>query len=107
MSYVHSRYVLGEGDKYIPDLVTTQHSGLYYIYNWVVLTAMLCEHIASNPSLVRPQTLDPGALSLSQPPGQGRVGVRLVVSQLRMMKVWRPPPSSHLLPLLSTHPLKI
>ena len=68
---------------------------------------MLCEHIASDPSLVGPQPLDPGALSLTQPPSQGRVGMGLMVSQLGMMKVWRPSSASRLLPLLSPHPVKI
>ena len=75
----------------------------------MVLTAMLCEDIPSHPSLARPQSLDPGALSLSQPPGQRRVGVGLVVAKLGMLKVRRPAPTttSRLLALLSSHAIKI
>ena len=73
-----------------------------------VLTAMLCEDVASNPGLVRPQSLDPGALSLSQPPGQRRVGVGLVVAKLGMVKVRRAASTtSRLLALLSPHAIKI
>ena len=80
-------------------------------YSTIVLTAMLCKDVAPEPLLVRPESLDPGALSLPQPPGQRRVGVGLVVAKLGMVKVRRPPSttstSSSLLGLLGSHAIKI
>ena len=78
----------------------------------MVLTAVFCEDVPSHPSLARPQSLDPGALSLPQPPGQRRVGVGLVVAKLGMVKVRRAAgptttTTSCLLALLSSHPVKI
>ena len=75
-----------------------------------VLTAVFCEDVASHPGLVRPQSLDPGALSLSQPPSQRRVGVGLVVAKLGMVKVRRAASTAttgNLLALLSPHAIKI
>ena len=71
---------------------------------------MLCEDVAPDPGLARPQSLDPGALSLPQPPRQRRVGVGLLVvvlvvmlGNLGVVKVGRPPSRPGLLPLLSSH----
>ena len=70
---------------------------------------MLCEDVAPDPGLASPQSLDPGALSLPQPPRQWRVGVGLLVVVLVMLgnlgvvKVGRPSSRPSLLPLLSSH----
>ena len=93
----------------IPDLVTTRTVRELLLAGKLVLTTVLCEDVAPDPRLVGPETLDPGALSLPQPPRQWRVGVRLLVVVLVMLgdlgvvKVGRPSSRPSLLPLLSSH----
>ena len=95
----------------IPDLVTTRTVRELLLEGKLVLTTVLCEDVAPDPRLVGPETLDPGALSLPQAPGQRRVGVGLVVvvvgGDLGVVKVRRPPPRPRLLPLLSSHPVRL
>ena len=95
----------------IPDLVTTRTVRGLLLEGKLVLTTVLCEDVAPDPRLVGPETLDPGALSLPQAPGQRRVGVGLVVvvvgGDLGVVKVRRPPPRPRLLPLLSSHPVRL
>ena len=73
---------------------------------------MLREDVPPQPLLARPQPLDPRALPLSQPAGQWRIGLVVVMSLLGMVKVRgqsrapRPAPCPCLLPLLGSHPIK-